>query len=181
MHGQAAAVLDFWFGECTPEQHFAKDEALDRTIADRFGALRDRVVAEGAGGWRDDPESLLAAIILIDQFSRNIYRGSAEAFAADPLALTLAREGVAKGFDARLPPERAKFLYMPFMHAEDAGAQADCVRLFEALGDTESADYARQHQAVIADYGRFPSRNAALGREDTPAEVAYLSRPDAGW
>jgi uncharacterized protein (DUF924 family) len=181
MHKDAAAILDFWFGECTPEQHFAKDDALDAEIARRFGELREAVVASGAAGWRDDADSLLAAIVLIDQFGRNLHRGSGEAFAADPLALQLAREGVAKGYDGQLPPARAKFLYMPFMHAEDAGAQAECVRLFEALGDADSLDFARQHRAVIEEFGRFPSRNAALGRESTPAEQAYLSRPDAGW
>ncbi|HCB74803.1 MAG TPA: DUF924 domain-containing protein, partial [Sphingomonas bacterium] len=155
--------------------------ALDAEIARRFGELREAVVASGAAGWRDDADSLLAAIVLIDQFGRNLHRGSGEAFAADPLALQLAREGVAKGYDGQLPPARAKFLYMPFMHAEDAGAQAECVRLFEALGDADSLDFARQHRAVIEEFGRFPSRNAALGRESTPAEQAYLSRPDAGW
>lgn len=181
MHKDAAAILGFWFGECTPDQHFAKDDALDAEIARRFGELREAVVANGAAGWGDDADSLLAAIVLIDQFGRNLHRGSGEAFAADPLALQMARESVAKGYDAQLPSERAKFLYMPFMHAEDEGAQAECVRLFEALGDGESLDFANQHRTVIATYGRFPSRNAALGRESTTAEEAYLSRPDAGW
>lgn len=181
MHKDAAAILDFWFGEVAPAQHFARDDALDAEITRRFGELRETVVAARAAGWRDDPESLLAAIVLIDHFGRNIHRGSGAAFAADPLALRLAREGVAKGYDAHLPPDRAKFLYMPFMHAEDVGAQAECVRLFEALGDADSLDFAKAHRAVIEDHGRFPSRNAALGRENTPAEAAYLSRPDAGW
>lgn len=181
MHRDAAAILDFWFVECTPGQHFDKDPGLDAEIAQRFGDLRAAVVAAGAAGWRDDADSLLAAILLIDQFGRNIHRGSGEAFSADPLALALAREGVARGYDAQLPPLRAKFLYMPFMHAEDAGAQAESVRLFEALGDAESLDFAKQHCAVIERFGRFPSRNDALGRESTPDETAYLSRPDAGW
>jgi uncharacterized protein (DUF924 family) len=181
MHVEAGPVLTFWFEECAPEQHFAKDPALDRTIADRFGMLRDRVIAEGAAAWRDDADSLLAASVLIDQFGRNIHRGSGKAFAADPLALSLARGGVAAGMDRRLPPDRRRFLYMPFMHAEDAGAQAECIRLFDAAGDAESAAFARRHAAVIDAFGRFPSRNAALGRRSTPAEMAYLSRPDAGW
>lgn len=181
MHNDAADVLDFWFIECTPDQHFTKDPDLDRTIVARFGALRERVVAAGAAGWRDDADSLLAAIILIDQFGRNIHRGSGQAFAADPLALSLARDGVARGFDAQLPPARRRFLYTPYMHAEDGGAQAECVRLFEASGDAESTAFARDHADVIAAFGRFPSRNAALGRETTAAEAVYLSRPDAGW
>lgn len=181
MHRDAAGVLDFWFGECTPGQHFAVDPALDAVIATRFGELRARVVGEGAAGWRDDPESLLAVIVLIDQFGRNIHRGSGAAFAADGLALALAREGVAKGFDAALPAERRKFLYMPFMHAEDPAVQAECVRLFEAAGDAESAEFARRHAEVIEAFGRFPARNAALGRTNTAAEAEWLSRPDAGW
>lgn len=181
MHVDAGDILEFWFVECTPDQHFAKDKALDRTIAARFGHLRERVVAEGAAGWRDDPDSLLAAIVLIDQFGRNIHRGSGKAFAADPLALSLARDGIARGFDLALPPERRRFVYMPLMHAEDAATQAECVRLFEATGDAESADFARRHADVIDRFDRFPSRNAALGRASTPEEVAYLSRPDAGW
>jgi uncharacterized protein (DUF924 family) len=181
MHVDAGPVLQFWFDECAPEQHFAKDAALDRTIADRFGTLRERVIAEGAAAWRDDADSLLAAIVLIDQFGRNIHRGSGRAFAADPLALSLARDGVARGFDRQLPLERRRFVYMPFMHAEDVHAQAECIRLFEAAGDVESSAFARRHAAVIDAFGRFPSRNVALGRPSSPAEMAYLSRPDAGW
>lgn len=181
MHRDAAPVLHFWFEECSPDQRFTKDAALDRAIADRFGTLREQVVTHGAAGWRDDADSLLAAIILIDQFGRNIHRGSAAAYAADPLALALARDGIARGFDAALPPERRRFLYMPLMHAEDPAAQADSVRLFEASGDAESAAFARDHADVIERFGRFPSRNAALGRDSTAEEQAYLSQPDAGW
>ncbi|HTG39649.1 DUF924 family protein [Sphingomonas sp.] len=181
MHRDAPAILHFWFEECSPDQHFEKDEGLDRTIADRFGALRETVVATGAAGWHDDPDSLLAAIILIDQFGRNIHRGSAAAFAADPLALSLARTGVAQGFDAALPPERRRFVYMPYMHAEDAGAQAECVRLFEAAGDAESAAFARDHAAVIERFGRFPGRNAALGRDTRADEREWLSQHAGGW
>ncbi|MHA6722929.1 DUF924 family protein [Sphingomonas sp. RS2018] len=181
VHANARRVLHFWFEELTEKQHFAKDDALDRTIAERFGGLRDAVLADGAAGWRGDADTLLAAIILLDQFSRNIHRDTAEAFAADPLALSLAREGVAKGWDADLPADRAVFLMMPFMHAEDAASQATSLAKFEALGREENAAFARDHAKVIAQFGRFPSRNAALGRRSTPAELEYLSRPDAGW
>jgi len=180
VHGQAAAVLDFWFG-LTGEQQFAKDDDLDRTIAERFGATRDAVLRGRAEGWRDDPDALLAAIILLDQFSRNLHRGSTEAFAADGLALELARTAIGQGWEDRYPPERRVFLYMPLMHAEDLAMQHLSVAKFEALGIAENLAFARDHRDVIARYGRFPSRNAALGRESTAAEREYLAQPDAGW
>ncbi|WP_293872728.1 MULTISPECIES: DUF924 family protein [unclassified Sphingomonas] len=176
----SAAVLDFWFG-MTTEQHFARDEALDRTIADRFGAVRDGVLRGRAEGWRDDPDTVLAAIILLDQFSRNIHRGTPEAFAADGLAVELTLSAIERGWEDRYPPDRRVFLYMPLMHAEDMAMQDLSVAKFEALGIDENIAFARDHRDVIAQYGRFPSRNAALGRQSTEAEQAYLARPDAGW
>lgn len=178
---KARDVLAFWFETLSPEQHFAKSDAVDAAIRARFGVLRDTLLETRAAGWRDDPESLLAAVIVLDQFSRNLFRGDGEAFAADALALELTRQAIDRGWDADLPPEQCMFLYMPLMHAEDAGVQAESVRRFTALGLESPLDYAHQHAEVIADHGRFPSRNAALGRESTPAEREYLSRPDAGW
>ncbi|WP_321163209.1 DUF924 family protein [Sphingomonas sp. Leaf10] len=174
-------MLDFWFDEVGPDKHFARDAALDATIAERFGELRDAVLANEAAGWRDDRDALLAAIILLDQFSRNIHRGHAEAFAADPLALELALVGIARGDDRDLEPVRRSFLYMPLMHSEDAGVARFSLRCFESLGNPVNLKFARDHAEVLALYGRYPSRNAALGRESTAAEQAYLSRSDAGW
>lgn len=181
VHAAARAILDFWFDEVGEDRHFAKDDALDATIADRFGGLRDAVLANDAAGWRDDPDALLAAVILLDQFSRNLYRGQAAAFAADPLALELALIGIARGDDRALPPLRRSFLYMPLMHSEDAGVARFSLVCFEALGVANNLNFARDHADVIRRYGRYPSRNAALGRESTEAERAYLSRPNAGW
>lgn len=180
VHDAARAVLDFWFG-LTTEQQFAKDAAIDGKIARRFASLRQDVVDSDALGWRAEPDTMLAAIILLDQFGRNLYRGRAEAFAADPLALSLTYEAIEKGWDGMLPPERAVFLLMPLMHAERADAQALSVAKFDALGREENARFARDHADVFARFGRFPGRNAALGRETTPAEAEYLSRPGAGW
>ncbi|GAA0671523.1 uncharacterized protein (DUF924 family) [Sphingomonas insulae] len=176
----SAPVLDFWFG-MTTDQHFAKDDALDRTIAERFGALRDGVLRGRAEGWRDDPDTLLAAIILLDQFSRNMHRGTAAAFAADGLAVELTLSAIERGWEDRYPPDRRVFLYMPLMHAEDRALQDLSVAKFEALGIDENIAFARDHRDVIAAYGRFPSRNAALGRTSTAKEEAYLAQPDAGW
>ncbi|MBK2451748.1 DUF924 family protein, partial [Escherichia coli] len=163
------------------EEQFAKDVDRDAEIAARFGDLRDRLLASGADGWRGDANRILAAIIILDQFSRNIHRDSPEAFAADDLAVQLTLEAVRAGFDLELTPERRAFLYMPLMHAEHLGLQRYAIALFEEAGLDEQVKFARDHADVIEKYGRFPHRNAAMARESTPAEEEYLSRPDAGW
>ena len=181
VHEKASAVLHFWFDEVSPDKWYAKDEALDRMITERFGAMRDHVLATMAAGWRDDPDNLLAAVILLDQFSRNIHRGTAAAFAADALALKLTERAIILAWDDRLPAERRAFLYMPMMHAENRTTQAKSVAWFERLGNAENAKFALEHAEVIERFGRFPSRNAARGRESTPEELDYLSQPGAGW
>jgi uncharacterized protein (DUF924 family) len=181
VHARAREVLDFWFGQVGEEGWFAKSDVLDAECAHRFGPLRDLVLGNSAAGWRDDSDTLLAAIILLDQFSRNIHRGEAEAFAADPLARALALEAIEKGWDKPLPSERRAFIYLPLEHAEDMAMQKLSVEMFATLEDEEDLKYARDHAAVIERFGRFPSRNAALGRESTPEELAYLSQPGAGW
>jgi len=177
---EAAAVLDFWFG-LAKEQHFAKNDALDTEIAERFSMLRDRVLSDVAKGWRSDPDALLAAIILLDQFSRNIHRGSAAAFAADPLAVTLTLLAIDRGWEERYPPDRRIFLYMPLMHAEDAALQARSVEKFAALGNPENLAFAEAHRDAIGRFGRFPGRNAALRCDTTPEEQAWLEANDGGW
>jgi uncharacterized protein (DUF924 family) len=179
VHEAARDILDFWFA-LPPEQHFAEDAELDRQIADRFGALRDTVLAGEAAGWRDDPDTLLAAIILLDQFSRNLHRGTGEAFAADRLALDLAHVAIDRGWEGRYPPDRRVFLYLPLMHAEDPAEQALSVAKYAALGIENNLDFARKHQAVMDRFGRYPSRNAALGRTTTPEEQAFLDA-GGGW
>ncbi|HEY0622523.1 DUF924 family protein [Sphingomonas sp.] len=181
VHADARDVLDFWFEELTPEQHFIKDDALDATIRTRFAALHDFLMASGAAGWRDTPDCLLAAVIVLDQFSRNMHRGTPQAFAGDPLALALTMEAIGKGWDAGLPPERAVFLYMPLMHAENPEAQRLCIEKMAAIGRDEQVKYAIDHAVVIEQFGRFPSRNATLGRTSTAEELEYLKRPGVGW
>ncbi|ODP36265.1 DUF924 family protein [Sphingomonas turrisvirgatae] len=181
VHDEARDVLRFWFEELKPEQQFAKDEVVDREIAERFGKCRDFLLATGAAGWREPCDNLLAAVIVLDQFSRNIHRGSAQAFAADDLALSLTLEAIGKGWDTQLAPERAAFLYMPLMHAENVEAQRLSLQKFTALGRAENLRFAMEHAVVIEQFGRFPSRNAALGRASTAEEAEYLKRPDAGW
>jgi len=185
-------ILDFWFadGPNTPrEAWFKKNPDFDAEIATRFGAL---VVPAREGAldcWAETPEGALALMILLDQFPRNLFRGSPEAFASDAHALALARRVVLRQrMDLALTPTQRVFLYLPFEHAESMEAQDLSVALFEGLRDSahhatpgKSITYAWAHRAVIARYGRFPHRNAALGRESTPAELAYLAQPGAGF
>ncbi|MBB4839393.1 uncharacterized protein (DUF924 family) [Sphingomonas kyeonggiensis] len=180
VHAKAREVLGFWFA-LTPEQHFARSAKLDAEIKARFGPLRDLVLGSGAAGWRDDPETLLAAIVLLDQFSRNLHRDSAEAYAADPLALQLALEAIDRGWEVAMTAEERQFLYLPLEHAEDPMMQALSVEKFGSLGDAYILDFAEKHAEVIRRFGRFPSRNAALGRESTAEEVAFLSDEGSGW
>ena len=181
VHAAAKEVLRFWFQTLTPDQHFDKDPALDRLIRERFGALLDRLARGEAELWAGTPFTLLAAVIVLDQFSRNIHRGTPAAFAQDALAQGLVAKARLRGWDIALPPARRAFLYMPLMHAENPGLQALSVRLFTSLGDERQIAFARDHCRVIERFGRFPSRNAILGRCSTEEEEAYLSRPDAGW
>lgn len=181
IESEAAQVLHFWFVEVGPDRQFLKDDALDAECARRFGALRDAVLADEAAAWRGSADALLAAIILLDQISRNIFRDAAEAYAADPLALELTLSGIAAGFDRALPADRRAFLYMPLMHSEDRGVQRFAVRCFAEPGLAHNLDFARAHRAVIERFGRFPSRNAALGRVSTPEEAAWLAEHGSGW
>lgn len=144
-------------------------------------AIGDAVFAGRADGWRDEPQTMLAAIILLDQFSRNIHRGNAQAFAADDLAADLTLEAIDRGYDRRLSKEQRVFLYMPLMHAEDGSLQRLCVEKFEALGIESNLKFARDHREVFERFGRFPGRNAALGRETTAEERAWLEETDGGW
>ena len=171
----AEAVLDFWFA-LTPAAHFAVDPALDAEIARRFAPLRDGLLATRAEGWRGDSTRLLAAIIVLDQFSRNLFRDHAEAFAADPLALELCLSGIRRGYHTSLPRERAVFLLMPLMHCESMAIQQFSVECFEALGEEENARFARDHAETIARFGRFPARNDALGRPSRPDELTWLNQ-----
>ena len=181
VHDEAARVLHFWFEELNEDQHWVKSITLDEAIAERFGPLRLKVVESAAWGWRGTPDTLLAAVILIDQFSRNMFRDEGEAFEYDGLARELTLYGLLRGFDRELPRERCAFLYMPLMHAEDPVLQRLSIERFTALGDEHNLGFAQDHAAVIERFGRFPSRNRALGRRSTVIEREYLSQPGVGW
>jgi len=173
-------MLAFWFA-LTKEQQFAKDPDLDRAIADRFGAFVDDLVATDATHCWADPDTLLGAVVAIDQFGRNIHRGSARAFAGDDLAQWLTLHAIGKGWDERYSPERRVFLYLPLMHAEHRGLQALSVGLYERLGRADNLAFAVAHRDAIMAFGRFPGRNAALGRTTTADERAWLEAHGGGW
>ncbi len=170
----APAVLEFWFGEVGKERWFAKSDALDERIRTRFAALRRDLIATKVKAWRDRPDHLLAAIIVLDQFSRNLHRGSAKAFAADPIALELTKLALARGWDSALLPNRRQFLLMPLMHSEKLVDQDRAMVEFAKLGDPESLAFAKLHHDQIARFARFSGRNAALGRRATPEEQDAL-------
>jgi uncharacterized protein (DUF924 family) len=179
---QIGEVLRFWFEETENDRRFAKDPAFDEAIRARFGALHARAAAGGCAGWAETAEGALALLILLDQFSRNLYRDSPRAFACDAAALAVARRAIERGFDLAVPVDRRVFFYLPLEHNEDLADQERCCRLVrERIGDAKSIDYAERHRDVIARFGRFPHRNKAIGRASTPAEEAYLSQPGAGF
>lgn len=176
-------ILHFWFEETPPALWFQKNEEFDRQIRDRFLSAY-KLAADGVcDPWRDSAEGCLALCVVLDQFPRNMFRGTPEAFATDARALNIARFAVSRGFDQTVPFERRRFMYLPFEHSEDMADQERSVALFKAMEgqDKLAYDYALRHYDVIARYGRFPHRNAILGRKNTPEEEEYLAQPGAGF
>jgi uncharacterized protein (DUF924 family) len=166
-------VLAFWRA-AGPEKWFAKDDAFDAQIQGRFLAAHEAAAAGALADWETTPEGVYALMILLDQFPRNLFRGSPRAFATDAQALEIAERAIAKGFDREITVPERRFIYMPFMHAEDLAHQERCVALCEASDDAEGVKHAVTHRDIIRDFGRFPHRNAVLGRQTTPAEHAFL-------
>ncbi len=188
----ADAVLDFWFGPPTAPVHgnprpewFRKDAAFDHAIRARFGDLHEDAMRGRLDDWDRTPRSLLARIIVLDQFSRNLHRDRPQAFAADAMALADARAMVARAWDGELPPVGRWFAYLPYEHSENVEDQETCVGLMRTLVvDARFAgafDYALRHQAVILRFGRFPHRNAILGRASTAEEAAFLLEPGSSF
>ena len=169
-------VVSFWT-DAGPERWFAKDEAFDTAIRERFLGAHEAAAAGRFADWERTPEGSLALIILLDQFPRNMFRGSTRAFATDLQALETAERAIARGDDGRVPPQLRGFFYLPHQHAEDLAVQERGVALFTAAGDIEGKKWAEVHADIIRKFGRFPHRNAVLGRTTTPEEQAFL---DAG-
>jgi uncharacterized protein (DUF924 family) len=174
-------ILAFWFSDAVKGKWFGSGESFDAELRHRFGGLLQSAKLGALAHWAENPDGVLALVILLDQFSRNIHRGAPEAFAADPLALETAKQAIAQGYDLRLTPEGRGFLYLPFEHSEALADQDRGVALFEALGLEEALDYMRRHREIIARFGRFPHRNAILGRVSTPEEIEFLKRPGSSF
>jgi uncharacterized protein (DUF924 family) len=183
-------VLEFWFGAGADygrrhKRWFEKDPAFDARVRSRFGALLQEMVTEKHGDWLGEPSACLARVLVLDQFPRHIYRGSAQAFSADPLALQAAGHAVAEGYDAGMLPVERLFLYLPFEHSETLEDQQRACQLTAALEPFPETDdayrYAVAHRDIIARFGRFPHRNAALGRTSTPEEAAFLEQPGSAF
>lgn len=179
----APAVLEFWFGaaDAARAEWFRKDDAFDARIRERFGDTIEAALDGALLEWTADAGGALARILLLDQFTRNVFRGTPRAFAGDVLALAAAREMVARGQDMALAPLRRLFTYLPFEHAEDRDAQQQAVRLIGALGLADFTGYAQRHAAVIERFGRFPHRNAILGRTSTGEEIEFLKQPGSSF
>ena len=174
MNKTAEDVYRFWFEEYGPDDWFAGTPEFDAVIAERF-ADTHAAIAKGEGWtWRTDATGRLAEIIVLDQFSRQLHREDPRAFAQDGMALVLAQEMVAGGFDKQLAEDRRMFAYMPYMHSESLVVHQEAIELFTALGNENALDFEKKHYEVIARFGRFPKRNAALGRASSPEERAYI-------
>jgi uncharacterized protein (DUF924 family) len=168
-------ILRFWFIEHGQEDWFGGKPEFDAELAASFAETHQRVAAGEAYSWRATPGGRLAEIIVLDQFSRQLYRGSTRAFAQDGMALVLAQEAVAGGLDQLLEPPRRMFLYMPYMHSESLLVHEEAMRLFGAMGNEEQLKYEIAHRDCLWRFGRYPRRNAVLGRESTPEELEYMS------
>ena len=176
-----ADVLNFWFKELTPQQWFAKSDALDDAIKKRFGSMLAAAAQGELWQWRESPKGRLAEIIVLDQFSRNVYRDTSAAFAQDPMALVLAQEAVSLGIDAEFNAPEKAFLFMPYMHSESAVIHQQAVILFNQPGLENNYEFELKHKAIIDKYGRYPHRNEILGRESTAEELKFLQQPGSSF
>jgi uncharacterized protein (DUF924 family) len=177
-----SGILDFWFGDWARPRWFVKEAAFDEAIRLRFESTLRAAAAGDFRDWRDAAESALALVILLDQFPRNIYRGTARAFAWDEQAREAADLATQRGFDLMVAPDRRIFFYLPFEHSENLADQDRAIALVrERIGEARLIDYALKHRVIVARFGRFPHRNAALGRPTTPEEADFLKGPDSSF
>lgn len=170
-------ILKFWFDELEPKQWWVKDSDLDQLIGERFAEIHVRARRCELFEWRKNAAGRLAEVIILDQFSRNMFRGSPLSFAYDSLALALSQEAVAIGADQMLSPAERNFIYMPFMHSESLPIHEVAVELFRRNGLQGNLDYEFKHKEIIEKFGRYPHRNDILGRESTVEEIAFLQQP----
>ncbi len=174
-------IIKFWFEDIEPKQWWVKSDDFDRLIRDRFSGVHAQAIRGELFAWRATSQGRLAEILVLDQFSRNMYRDTPLAFASDPLALVLAQEAIAAGADQELSPVERSFLYMPFMHSESRLIHDRAVELYQQNGIQDNLDFELKHQEIILKYGRYPHRNAILGRQSTEQEIAFLQTPGSGF
>lgn len=171
---QPETILEFWFSAATEANWFVRSDAMDQHITDTFAGTYEAARAGELEAWKSNDLSALALVILLDQFPRNMFRGSPRAFESDAHARTVAGYALEQGFDQLVTQKQRQFVYLPFMHSENVEDQRHAVRLYEQLGITSSLDFARQHADIIERFGRFPHRNAVLGRQNTREEDVFL-------
>lgn len=174
-------LLRFWFQDIPEASWWTKDDAFDATLRDRFGDWHAAATRGELQAWRDSARGRLAEVMLLDQLSRNLFRDRPQAFAWDGMALVLAQEAVRNGAAARLPPRERAFLYLPWMHSESAAMHEEAVRLYSEPGLEGNLDFEHRHKAIIDRFGRYPHRNAILGRASTEAELAFLAQPGSSF
>ncbi|MDG1494422.1 MAG: DUF924 domain-containing protein [Porticoccaceae bacterium] len=174
-------VLQFWFEEISQTQWWKKDAQFDELIASRFSEVHGQASRGELYRWRDTAEGRLAEIIVLDQFSRNIYRNSPLSFATDSLALVLSQEAISSGADKEVVSDMRSFFYMPFMHSESAVIHSEAVSLYEACGNEANLKFELRHKAIIDRFGRYPHRNEILGRDSTAEEIEFLSHPGSSF
>jgi uncharacterized protein (DUF924 family) len=174
-------ILKFWFEEINPSQWWKKDDDFDKLIVDRFSETHAGAACCELYEWRVSARGRLAEIIVLDQFSRNMFRGSPRAFANDPLALALSQEAISANADKALSPAERSFLYMPFMHSESLKIHEVAVGLFKQTGIQSSLDFELRHKRIIEQFGRYPHRNSILGRKSTEQEIEFLNQPGSGF
>ena len=174
-------IITFWFDDIDPQAHWRKDLSFDALLRERFATLHRAALACELHHWRQSPLGRLAEIIVLDQFSRNMYRDTPNAFTADPLALALAQEACRVGADRALTPAHRVFLYMPYMHSESNSIHITAELLFTQLGIADNLRFEQRHRQVIQRFGRYPHRNAILGRVSTPEELEFLAQPGSSF
>ena len=174
-------ILKFWFEELEPKQWWIKDLELDQLIIARFSEIHTRATCCELSVWRKTAQGRLAEIIVLDQFSRNMFRGSPFSFAYDALALALSQEAISSGANQHLIPVERNFIYMPFMHSESLQIHEQAVELFRSNGQQGNLDYELKHKVIIERFGRYPHRNKVLGRESTDDEIEFLQQPGSSF
>jgi uncharacterized protein (DUF924 family) len=174
-------ILHFWFEELSPEMHFSKNAEIDQTIRNRFLEIHTQILEGRTKEWRKTPEGRLAEIIVLDQFSRNMFRETPLAFASDALALELAQAAVKVGDDQKLPPEQRRFLYMPYMHSENREIHEVAAKLFSQKGLEENLKFELLHKKIIDRFGRYPHRNEVLKRKSTQEELDFLKTDESSF